>query len=549
MKLKKSFQIWKFSSPIILIIFLVIGLLIYKDYGISWDEYIQRTIAIKYIKYIIEFLNLDIFFTSLDFKNVISFDEWRLSGEITIYYGVFFELPLLVLEFIFLGNSGDEQQIYQLRHLVTFLTFMLGVWALHSQAIKIFKSNFLGIVTIILLLLSPRIFAEAFYNSKDIIFMSFVSFSMLTLTNLIYKINTKNILLHSLIVAFAIDIRVMAIFFMPLTLFIFFLKFINKKLDISNLLKTSILFLLSNIIFVIIFFPVLWESPIANFMAVFQNMSGFPADTTMLYMGGIVNENNLPWHYIPVWILVTTPPLIILLFFTGIIFLLINFFKNKFTFNDENKIILLVNFLIIIGSISAVIILESTLYNGWRHMYFVYPSIIIISVYAFFNIFEQVKKKIFGKFIFITFFLFFILNQVNLIIKSHPLQNLYFNFIAGKDWRNKFDLDYWGLANHIAIKDILVKDPLNQNITLCQKSYMALKTTLRILNKKEKRRISLQCSYDNSHIQDINNQPDYLIDNYFRSFDIENIDLNNYEIFNELKVFNEIIVTVFKKKI
>ena len=110
-------------------------------------------------------------------------------------------------------------------------------------------------------------------------------------------------------------------------------------------------------------------------------------------------------------------------------------------------------------------------------------------------------------------------------------------------------MDYWGLANHIAIKDILAKDPLNQNITLCQKSYMALKTTLRILNKKEKRRISLQCSYDNSHIQDINNQPDYLIDNYFRSFDIENIDLNNYEIFNELKVFNEIIVTVFKKKI
>ena len=53
MKLKKSFQIWKLASPIIIAAFLVIGLFIYKDYGISWDEYIQRTIAIKYVKYVI----------------------------------------------------------------------------------------------------------------------------------------------------------------------------------------------------------------------------------------------------------------------------------------------------------------------------------------------------------------------------------------------------------------------------------------------------------------------------------------------------------------
>ena len=79
-------------------------------------------------------------------------------------------------------------------------------------------------------------------------------------------------------------------------------------------------------------------------------MSRFPSDTTMLYMGGIINENNLPWHYIPVWILVTSPPLIILLFFTGIIFLVFNFLKSKFTFYDEKKIILLVKILIVGGT-------------------------------------------------------------------------------------------------------------------------------------------------------------------------------------------------------
>tara|TARA_B110000971_G_C19944402_1_gene470329 strand:- start:332 stop:1168 length:837 start_codon:yes stop_codon:yes gene_type:complete len=276
-------------------------------------------------------------------------------------------------------------------------------------------------------------------------------------------------------------------------------------------------------------------------------MSAFPADTTMLYMGSTVFENNLPWHYIPVWILVTTPPLIILLFFSGIIFLVLKIYKNKISNYEEKEIILIANLLLVVCSIFVVIFLQSTLYNGWRHMYFVYPSMIIISVEAFFRIFDKFKDFRFKTLIFTFVFITFIFHQVNLIVKSHPMQNVYFNFIVGKNWKNKFDLDYWGLGNHLVIRDILLRDT-NEKITVCEKSYMALKTTLRILDQSEKNRIKLQCSYNNSHVQKVNNEPDYLIDNYFRPFEIKNINLNKYKIFNELKVFDEIIITVYKKK-
>ena len=39
----------------------------------------------------------------------------------------------------------------------------------------------------------------------------------------------------------------------------------------------------------------------------------------------------------------------------------------------------------------------------------------------------------------------------------------------------------------------------------------------------------------------------YLIDNYFRSFDIETVNLNDYKIFEELKIFDETIITILKK--
>ena len=32
------------------------------------------------------------------------------------------------------------------------------------------------------------------------------------------------------------------------------------------------------------------------------------------------------------------------------------------------------------------------------------------------------------------------------MIKIHPYQYAYFNFLAGKDFNKKFEMDYWGLS-------------------------------------------------------------------------------------------------------
>jgi hypothetical protein len=556
MKINLPFKISKTIAPILIVSFLIIGLIIYKDYGISWDEYQQRAIGLKYTKYIIEYLNLNFFFKDINLEKIISFEEWRDSGAIQVYYGVLFELPLIILEFLFLGTSGNEQQIYQLRHVATFVMYMIGICGFYLQVIKIYKSPFPGVIAIVFLLLSPRIFSEAFYNSKDIIFMSFVSLGMLTLTNLTFKLSIKNILSHSLFVAFAIDIRVMAIFFIPLTFFVIFFNFFIKKINFFEVIKITILFLAANWFFIIIFSPLLWESPIDNFFAVFQNMSQFPADTTMLYMAGTVNESDLPWHYIPVWVLVTTPPLIISLFILGVIFFIVDFFKTKLRNYQEKEILLIANLMVVIGSISTVIFLQSTLYNGWRHLYFVYPSFIIIAVAASFRIFDKIKDFRFGTFIFTLLFLTFSFHQLNLVVKSHPMQNVYFNFVIGNNWKKKFDLDYWGLGSHLAIRDILLNNS-DKDITVCQISYMILKNTLRILDTEEKKRIKLMCTYDGKTKFNDSfskkapkkfSEPDYLIDNYFRSHVPKNINLNKYKIFRELKVFDETIITVYEKK-
>ena len=115
---------------IILIIFLLsVGFFIYKDYGISWDEFHQRSIGIINLKYIYEYLYFDkfllYFFDNVTFnlEKIKSFNEWKDQHSVERFYGAVFETPVAALEYFFFGYSHDDQKIYHFRHLINFFVF------------------------------------------------------------------------------------------------------------------------------------------------------------------------------------------------------------------------------------------------------------------------------------------------------------------------------------------------------------------------------------------------------------------------------------------
>ena len=74
-----------------------------------------------------------------------------------------------------------------------------------------------------------------------------------------------------------------------------------------------------------------------------------------------------------------------------------------------------------------IILLNSTLYGGWRHLYFIYPGLVYFMILSTEIIFKMFKNKIYKTFVFTIFIVALITNIVNLI-KLHPYQNIYFNF-------------------------------------------------------------------------------------------------------------------------
>lgn len=437
------------------LIFLIIGLSVVKDYGITTDEPFQRTIGYFWYIHIIELFSQN-FGLINDLK--VKFDSMYWSDELSKgdfrQYTVFFDLFAVVIEQLL--QIKEVSNAFLIKHYLTFIVFFMSSIFFYKIIFQRNKNTFISLLITSLYITSPRIFGESFYNCKDIVFMSFCVFAIFfTLKNL-KEFKTKNIILLALFTGIATDIRIMGILLSGL----FFIFFILSSLEEENFLKKNYKYLiLYSIIYfltVFIFWPYLWSSPIDNFIISLKSFSNYGWGGSVLYLGSYVKASSLPWHYIPVWILVSMPIMIIIFFSLGIFSTIFLFFKKLINLSEKAKLwsntnekrdfFMLFYFLI---PLFTVIILDSTLYGGWRHLYFLYPGLIYFVIISF----EKLEKH-FKKIFLVLFVASLIINVFNLI-KLHPYQSVYFNSLVEKKANNLFEIDYWGLGNVEAVKFIL----------------------------------------------------------------------------------------------
>jgi len=88
------------------LLFLIVGVFVFKDYGVSWDENFQR--------------NTGLLTTQLIFER-----DQSLYAFVGKYYGTAFEMVLIFFEELF--GLDTERNIYLSRHLATFALFFLSV--------------------------------------------------------------------------------------------------------------------------------------------------------------------------------------------------------------------------------------------------------------------------------------------------------------------------------------------------------------------------------------------------------------------------------------
>jgi hypothetical protein len=513
---------------------LLIGLNIYKDYGISIDEYNYRSqgyVVLNHIGNIIFPEKINSLKKLRDYPSIAELQNAELIS------GVPFHASLSAIEFFY--NFQQKKDFFIFKHLITFLIFFFGLISFFYLLEFQFKNKIISIIGCFFLLLSPRIFSESFYNPNDIVFMSLVIMLCYLSIKYLSKFKTKYLIILSICTSISISTRPMAIYIPALVQFFLFINLSCKKITLKFFLKNLFIFFFLTVLFTYLFLPTLWTDPINNFIHSLNWAVKSQGDgAKILYMSKFIMSSDLPWHYLSVWIVITTPLLYIFLFFFGISLIFINFIKTNFlkVFDNNFELNNIFIFLIFFIPFFTASLFSKSMFNGWRHLYFIYPSIIFLSIVGLNYIFQYIfNKNIFLKIILYSFILISIIDIIFWMRKNHPHQMIYFNYLAGLNVGDKFEIDYWGLSNRSAIEHI-IKNDNRPIIKLSGESNTRLQYTFYILDDSVKKRLKI-----------VNEDADYIISVY--NDEVRRSDLLNkgLKIFNEIKVDNIIINSTFVK--
>ena len=436
---------------------LLLGLWIYQDYGISTDEEQSRLLGQVSLNYLAHLFQIPFLLEGVT----------PLANPVEVFalfrdrdYGVAFALPA-ELAIKILGIEGGPA--YYFRHALTFLTFMGGVAAVYGLAKERYASRKWGLIAAAVLIVSPRIFGDAFFNDKDLVFMSVFVIGIYTLIQFLNHPSVRSALFHALACAVAIDVRIMAIVLPVGTIAILIIQVLKKEIVLSRALVLLSLFVCALIVLVIAMWPWLWFDPAANFFQALGNMSKFRWNGFMFFMGDIINAGvYIPWYYIPVWLGVTTPPLYVVLFIVGSVIVLSKLIGRRLSlWGNPQEMQDVITLGLAVAPVLAIIALHSVIYNGWRHVYFIYPCFVLIAIRGLYGLWmwpaSSQHHAIIHKALMVIVVLS--LGWTSLwMVRFHPYQYLYFNTLAG-NWTQNFDVDYWGVAYRHSLEAIVKKNP------------------------------------------------------------------------------------------
>jgi len=465
---------------------LLLGIWLHRDYGVSWDEPTDHQNGSVSGRYVAELLLPGLLRGNPTLATIPPITNYTDND-----HGVAFELPVAALGLLL--TPGNQQGYFFLRHLLIFFTAVVGIWALYRLGSIYFRREWLGLLAALLLVLSPRLFAESFFNGKDVPFMVFFALGMYTLVRLLARPTSGRVLAHALATAVAIDIRVPGVLLVAFTLGMLGLEIlwpVAERLSVRRGLLLVISYLVLTAVFVVVGWPALWADPVGHFITSFRSLSHYkwPAATNF-YLGQHVPAKQLPWHYIPVWIASTTPVLYLAAAVLGLAAGLYQAYQKgwaRLQTMEGRLDLLLAGWLF--GPVVLVVGLGSVLYDGWRHLYFIYPALLLwavrgASVLLSF-IWQQHKAWQLAALGLASLELVRIGYQM---VKLHPYQHLYFSVLSAQEAENLMERDYWGLSFREGLEWILAHDTSPQ-ITIRSFSHHPLYNNTLILSPAERAR-------------------------------------------------------------
>jgi len=143
------------------------------------------------------------------------------------------------------------------------------------------------------------------------------------------------------------------------------------------------------------------------------------------------------------------------------------------------------------------------------------------------------------------FFIFLTLISLNFIdiIRFHPFQGSYFNYLVYDERKNYFEVDYWGLAGVKFLNTVIAREPKKDKIKVGVASYLPLERSLKMLDYNDASKIEIVGQdYENADYI-FNNNISEVNKNFNKKYDVP----NNFKLINEFFVNDFMVYQVYQK--
>ena len=442
-------------------LFLLAGLALVDDYGVSWDTKAQRLVAINTFNYV-------------------------LHGDPTLlrthdrFYGAAFEAPLLLLTERILGLE-DPRHVYLARHILTHLFFLIGGFCCYLLARRLSGDRLAALLVMALFLLSPRLYAHSFFNNKDLVFASAFVMALLVVSRAFDKDSVGAYRWCGAAAGLLVNLRIMGVVLFAVVLLFRAWAWFRAGDGVARrrVVATTGVFALWGGLVLFISLPYLWEDPVGRFSEYWTVLSDPPFNRHRILFRGqafwAFSGAALPWDYMLHWFAISQPPVTLLLGLLGMgaLGLAAGGVVRRGAGAGpgvawgavEMRFGALLATCFALPLVAFILLRPNTL-HGWRHFYFLHGPFCLLATFALMGLRQLPVRGLRKGWLGGTACA---LTAAGLgaaaleMAQIHPNQHLYFNFLADRKTperlRGRYRMDYWDLMFRQGYEHIMRREP------------------------------------------------------------------------------------------
>ena len=424
-------------------LFLAAGLAIVDDYGVSVDTGGQRLVA-------------------LDTLNYVLHDDPILLRTHDRFYGAALEAPLLLLTERVLGLE-DPRHVHLARHVLTHLLFLIGGFCCYLLAFRLSGDRLVALLVMLLFLLSPRLYAHSFFNSKDPVFASAFVMALLFASRAFDRDSVGAYRWCGAAAGLLVNLRIMGVVLFAVVLAFRLWAWFRAEGAAARrrAAATAGVFALWGGLVLFISLPYLWGDPAGRLAEMVVVLADHPHIVSELFRGKVFSNTALPWDYVLHWFAISQPPVTLLLGLLGMgaLGLAAKGVVRRGAGAGPGAAwgVAELRFGVLLATcfvlpMVAFVLLRPTLFDGWRHMHFLQVPFCLLATFALawlrgLSVRGLPKGWVGGAACALTAAGLGVV--VVQMAQIHPHQYLYFNLLADRKTperlREQDETDYWNM--------------------------------------------------------------------------------------------------------